>query len=69
MSLENIRKAEPSQITAAEPGNSLYEELNDGELDAIAGGIRTITVTGPAPTYTKPRISMQLINYLRSYSR
>ncbi|MEG4490963.1 hypothetical protein [Microcoleus sp. D3_18_C4] len=49
------------------PENSTYRELSDLELEAIAGGMRTITIEGPVPDYLKPRISTQLINYLQSY--
>ncbi|MEG3921692.1 hypothetical protein [Microcoleus sp. POL10_C6] len=49
------------------PENSTYRELSDLELEAIAGGMRTITIEGSVPDYLKPRISTQLINYLQSY--
>ncbi|HSF76198.1 MAG TPA: hypothetical protein VLA84_20540 [Microcoleus sp.] len=49
------------------PANSVAEELSDLDLEAIAGGMRTITVEGPVPDYLKPRISTQLINYMQSY--
>lgn len=55
----------PSEIAQkSDLENSNIEELNDSELDAIAGGIRTITVEGPAPDYLRPRISTQLYNAL-----
>ncbi|MEG4520276.1 MULTISPECIES: hypothetical protein [unclassified Microcoleus] len=62
MSSESIIKKATST-----PENSTNQELSDLELEAIAGGMRTITVEGPAPDYLKPRISMQLINYMQSY--
>lgn len=62
MSSESIIKKATST-----PENSTYRELSDLELEAIAGGMRTITVEGPVPDYLKPRISTQLINYLQSY--
>lgn len=64
-----LQEVEPesSAITASAPDNSTNQELNDLELEAIAGGMRTITVEGPVPDYLKPRISTQLINYMQSY--
>lgn len=64
-----LQEVEPesSAITASESDNSTNQELNDLELEAIAGGMRTITVEGPVPDYLKPRISTQLINYMQSY--
>ncbi|MEG3910633.1 MULTISPECIES: hypothetical protein [unclassified Microcoleus] len=62
MSSESIIKKATST-----PENSTYRELSDLELEAIAGGMRTITIEGPVPDYLKPRISTQLINYLQSY--
>ncbi|MEG4939510.1 hypothetical protein [Microcoleus sp. F4-D5] len=43
--------SELSQITAFAPENSTNQELDELELDAIAGGIRTITVSGEKPTF------------------
>ncbi|MEG3929908.1 hypothetical protein QUA35_00350 [Microcoleus sp. N9_B2] len=43
--------SESSAITASAPDNSTNQELNDTELDAIAGGIRTITASGPKPDF------------------
>ncbi|MEG4248954.1 hypothetical protein [Microcoleus sp. Pol10D4] len=62
MSSESIIKK-----AAAEQESSINQELNDLELDAIAGGMRTLTIEGPVPDYLKPRISTQLINYMQSY--
>ncbi|MEG4149160.1 hypothetical protein [Microcoleus sp. Pol12B5] len=62
MSSESIIKKATST-----PENSTNQELSDLELEAIAGGMRTITVEGPVPDYLKPRISTQLINYMQSY--
>ncbi|HAX79347.1 MAG TPA: hypothetical protein DCY88_26860 [Cyanobacteria bacterium UBA11372] len=60
-----------AKITAIEPENSTNQELNDSELDAIAGGVDSkkipvITITGSVPQSLKPHIPMRLINYLRS---
>jgi len=33
------------------PANPVAEELNDTELDAIAGGMRIITASGPRPKF------------------
>lgn len=49
--------------------NSISQELEDSELETIAGGIQIITVSGPAPSYLKPRISTQLYNYLKSFGQ
>ncbi|MEG4089074.1 hypothetical protein QUB75_02285 [Microcoleus sp. K1-B6] len=61
MSSESIIKK------AAEQESSINKELSDLELEAIAGGMRTLTIEGPVPDYLKPRISTQLINYMQSY--
>lgn len=39
------------QVTKAEGLDSMTGELEDQELEAVAGGIQTITVSGPAPDY------------------
>ncbi|MEG4968439.1 hypothetical protein QUB11_17645 [Microcoleus sp. B6-A1] len=62
MSSESIIKKATST-----PENSTNQELSDLELEAIAGGMRTLTIEGPVPDYLKPRISTQLINHLQSY--
>ncbi|MEG5005633.1 hypothetical protein QUB17_18600 [Microcoleus sp. B5-C4] len=62
MSSESIIKKATST-----PENSTNQELSDLELEAIAGGMRTLTIEGPVPDYLKPRISTQLINYMQSY--
>lgn len=54
-----------SQLTINEADNAMDQELNDSELDAIAGGMETITVPGATPYL--PRISVSLLNYLTSY--
>ncbi|MEG4349423.1 hypothetical protein QUA70_12055 [Microcoleus sp. LAD1_D5] len=59
--------SESSAITASESDNSTDRELNDLDLEAIAGGMRTLTIEGPVPDYLKPRISMRLINHLQSH--
>jgi hypothetical protein len=43
--------SESSAITASAPDNSTDRELNDLELDAIAGGMATITVSGERPKF------------------
>ncbi|MEG4817383.1 hypothetical protein, partial [Microcoleus sp. K5-D4] len=43
--------SESSQIAASELENSTNQELNDLELDAIAGGMRIITASGPRPKF------------------
>ncbi|MEG4067098.1 hypothetical protein QUA42_07035 [Microcoleus sp. Pol11C2] len=43
--------SESSAITASAPDNSTGEELSDLELDAIAGGMRIITASGPRPKF------------------
>lgn len=48
------------------PANSVVEELNELELDAIAGGMRTITVSGERPKFG-PGPSMKLIEAMQSY--
>lgn len=54
-----------SPLTTNEAENALEQELNDSQLDAIAGGMQTITVSGATPYV--PRISLSLLNYLSSY--
>ncbi|AFZ10179.1 hypothetical protein Osc7112_5985 [Oscillatoria nigro-viridis PCC 7112] len=63
--------SESSAITASAPDNSTNQELNNLELDAIAGGcsdavdraqaagIPVLTISGPGPKFRGP--SMQLI--------
>ncbi|MEG4216314.1 hypothetical protein QUA27_13030 [Microcoleus sp. Pol14C6] len=58
--------SESSAITAAAPENSTSGELNDSELDAIAGGMRTITVSGEKPNFGRGP-SMSLIEAMQSY--
>lgn len=43
-----------SELTTNEAENEMNQELNDAELDAIAGGIPTITVNGSAPIRFSP---------------
>ncbi|MEG5171538.1 hypothetical protein [Microcoleus sp. B3-D7] len=57
--------SESSAITASAPDNSTNQELSDLELDAIAGGMRTITVSGEKPYFRGP--SMSLIEAMQSY--
>jgi|GEM_PF-3485297 hypothetical protein len=54
-----------SQIAASESANSIDEELDELELEAIAGGIRTITVSGEKPYFRGP--SLNLIEAVQSY--
>ncbi|MEG4328983.1 hypothetical protein QUB37_01500 [Microcoleus sp. AT3-A2] len=61
MSSESIIKK-----AAAEQESSINQELNDLELDAIAGGMRTITVSGERPKFGLGP-SMQLIEAMQSY--
>jgi hypothetical protein len=39
------------QVTKAEGLDSMTGELEDSELEAVAGGIQTITVSGSTPDY------------------
>ncbi|MEG4072096.1 hypothetical protein QUA30_05315 [Microcoleus sp. Pol14C2] len=48
--LQEVPSESPA-ITASAPDNSTDEELSDLELDAIAGGMRTITVSGEKPKF------------------
>lgn len=41
--------SDTEQVTKAEGLNSMTGELEDSELEAVAGGIQTITVSGPIP--------------------
>ncbi|MEG4149159.1 hypothetical protein [Microcoleus sp. Pol12B5] len=43
--------SESSAITASAPDNSTNQELNELELDAIAGGMRIITGSDPKPDF------------------
>ena len=43
--------SESSAIAESAPDNSTDRELNDLELDAIAGGMRIITASGPKPDF------------------
>ncbi|MEG4836726.1 hypothetical protein [Microcoleus sp. B9-D4] len=65
-SLQQEVPSESSAIAESAPDNSTDRELNDLELDAIAGGMRTITVSGPRPKYG-PGPSMKLIEAMQSY--
>ncbi|MEG5031838.1 hypothetical protein [Microcoleus sp. AT3-D2] len=59
--------SESSAITAAAPDNSTNQELSDLELDAIAGGIRTITASGPKPDFMRRGLSMQITEAFLSH--
>lgn len=41
--------SDTEQVTKAEELNSMTDELEDSELEAVAGGIQTITVSGSIP--------------------
>ncbi|MEG4007824.1 hypothetical protein QUA41_18900 [Microcoleus sp. Pol11C1] len=45
--------SESSAITESESDNSTNQELNELELDAIAGGMRVITASGPKPDFLR----------------
>lgn len=45
-------------VPTSEVERSNLEELNDSELDAIAGGIETIIVEGPAPKFRGPSLNL-----------
>jgi hypothetical protein len=63
MSSESIIKKATST-----PENSTNQELDELELDAIAGGIRTITASGPKPNFGPgPSINMNFIEAIQSY--
>ncbi|HEY9600656.1 MAG TPA: hypothetical protein V6C85_03540 [Allocoleopsis sp.] len=60
MSTDNFAKSmqqklatasDTEQVTKAEGLDSMTGELEDSELEAVAGGIQTITVSGPTPDY------------------
>lgn len=51
-------------LTTNEAENEINQELNDFELDAIAGGMETITVNGPAPTWFNPDAIMKRYSFL-----
>ncbi|MEB3280591.1 MAG: hypothetical protein VKK42_16885 [Lyngbya sp.] len=65
METNNSLFQQTSELTAKEAENATTQELNDSELDAIAGGIKTIIAEGPAPRFRLP-IPMSFINYLNS---
>ena len=61
MSSESIIKKATST-----PENSTDRELSDLELDAIAGGIPTITLSGEIPKF-RLGTSMKVIEAMQSY--
>lgn len=61
--------SELSQIAASELENSTNQELDELELDAIAGGMRIITASGPKPDFLRFRgpvfqITEETLSYL-----
>ncbi|MEG4007825.1 hypothetical protein QUA41_18895 [Microcoleus sp. Pol11C1] len=73
--------SESSQIAASELENSTNQELNDLELDAIAGGrsdmadraraagMPVVTTNSPRPHFKGPAISMEFFEALRHFDR
>ncbi|MFY7804486.1 MAG: hypothetical protein ACOVQ7_13775 [Limnoraphis robusta] len=55
METNNSLFQQTSELTAKEAENATSQELNDSELDAIAGGIKTIIAEGPAPSWLPTR--------------
>ncbi|KKD38035.1 MAG: hypothetical protein WAN66_13750 [Limnoraphis robusta] len=51
METNNSLFQQTSELTAQEAENATSQELNDSELDAIAGGFIIIEATGPAPSW------------------
>lgn len=59
--------SESSAIAESESDNSTNRELNELELDAIAGGIRTITASGPKPDFMRRGLTMQITEAFLSH--
>ncbi|MEG3929907.1 hypothetical protein QUA35_00345 [Microcoleus sp. N9_B2] len=73
--------SESSKLTASELGNSTDRELNDLDLEAIAGGhsnmadraraagMPVVTSNSPRPHFKGPAISMEFFEALRNFDR